>query len=952
MASILSKNKIAYQKLENIIKQRQLFESSNQTGIKTDINYPDVDGNTLLCYAAAMGDLDLLQECINQGAEINFTAPLPLSYSPRAATPIEHALKNDHVEVANFLYEKGATLFKTRLTICKNEKTKLWFLTKLQEAIKHAYAEYSKRAGLESIQNNQFFKVETKETQYFTHTQLKSLGRLSRAAELGNFKLIQEIISEEQLPSNGVCEGDSESILNIASTLGQFEIVQWLVGNHVVINPKGYNKSPLHAAVEGEQSHIVRYLLESKADVNALDSSKNTPLILAIKGKNLDLIKILLSYKPSLLLKNIDSNTVFHLVATISDKEILEELFKYHSTDVLNVKNAYGFMPLDIAIQYKNDAFIELFSPTTNLNKIKNLEQYGAIPIPIPQASLNRKLYYYLLTKRRDTSLFSTEGNCDGLSFLYNLAESENDYFDLLKTIMDWDDNESSLSKPIQSKGEYAAKDDNLDELFNQFINDLIWFQNHTLENIVTFKQNDRQAQYKVVSSGKKVLRSLYSESFNKTPEQIKELLSYYARMPQKTSIEFGDNRHAVSSKKTEDNIRYYDPNMPYQIAKTNDPIEIFSHIENYKYILLGNYQGIMKISIHIFHLDEPIPKKSEKADSNPNDNRTSSTSLSAKSSYGEYEILTLEQLPKNNKEAEIFQNSSPNQFTPLHIAVIFRSTVTLNKLIAAGNCDLQAVDKEKRKTLDIAIDNGYIDGAVILLDAALKIDAANSNQILNEFICKLYQSPLRLHTYDFIKKYELTNIVKLMFLAIKNGDLQLIEFLCENKLIDNMNCLNQNITLLMTAINTKTDNQEKIISYLLKKGADATIGNAKESPLSMIISSNETLFPLILGNLKNINKLDSTGNAAIHHAAAECKPGILKMLLAQAEIDVVLSNAKKESPLTILKPGGIIMPFFGDEQRESNRKKCIDLLMSFSHNKDNTTTVGFQLSDSSKIYQ
>lgn len=138
-----------YLALEKLINERREFESTPQAplisdALKTDFNFFDVSGTTLLQYAAKMGDLDKVKQCIEQyGADLNRTL------KSKAKFPIQLALENGHLEVAKYLYDKGADCSTVPLCCCKDEKTKQW----MEERIKQSFDK-----SLEVEKPNQFVK--------------------------------------------------------------------------------------------------------------------------------------------------------------------------------------------------------------------------------------------------------------------------------------------------------------------------------------------------------------------------------------------------------------------------------------------------------------------------------------------------------------------------------------------------------------------------------------------------------------------------------------------------------------------------------------------------------------------------------------------------------------------------------------------------------------------------
>ena len=99
-------------KLEQDIKHRQAFEAEQLQNVaissvsiatspysqyKTDLNYADILGNTLLHYACMLGDLEAVKEYISQGADMS-------TYTNLFASPIAIALSFGHLSVAQYLF--------------------------------------------------------------------------------------------------------------------------------------------------------------------------------------------------------------------------------------------------------------------------------------------------------------------------------------------------------------------------------------------------------------------------------------------------------------------------------------------------------------------------------------------------------------------------------------------------------------------------------------------------------------------------------------------------------------------------------------------------------------------------------------------------------------------------------------------------------------------------------
>lgn len=135
--------------------------------------------------------------------------------------------------------------------------------------------------------------------------------------------------------------------------------------------------------------------------------------------------------------------------------------------------------------------------------------------------------------------------------------------------------------------------------------------------------------------------------------------------------------------------------------------------------------------------------------------------------------------------------------------------------------------------------------------------------------------------------------------------------------------------------------------TYFLSQGADVLRSlDGKHTALSTAISAESHCWPLLLRQLVHdheVNKLDETGNSALHYALMFGKVDILKDLLAQGA-NVNLVNKKGQLPLEILAQSSavtesnkaelyrLLFPSIRfDLYVESDREKLSELLFSLS---------------------
>jgi ankyrin repeat protein len=64
-------------------------------------------------------------------------------------------------------------------------------------------------------------------------------------------------------------------------------------GGNVNVRASFLNQTPLHVAAEDGSSGLVKMLVSSGADVNAVDKNGATPLILAMQNKHDEIVEML-----------------------------------------------------------------------------------------------------------------------------------------------------------------------------------------------------------------------------------------------------------------------------------------------------------------------------------------------------------------------------------------------------------------------------------------------------------------------------------------------------------------------------------------------------------------------------------------------------------------------------------------------------------------------------------
>lgn len=130
------------------------------------------------------------------------------------------------------------------------------------------------------------------------------------------------------------------------------------------INEKDeYGTGLLHYAIEGEQTEIALFLIDSGIDVNMVDEERKTALQYLCIHPNIQIAKAILEHGGDINIRDKYGNNalwtaVFNCKGRYYD---MVELFMEYSPDV-ETKNNAGRSPLDFAIQVGNDKLIKMLA--------------------------------------------------------------------------------------------------------------------------------------------------------------------------------------------------------------------------------------------------------------------------------------------------------------------------------------------------------------------------------------------------------------------------------------------------------------------------------------------------------------------------------------------------------------------------------------------------------------
>lgn len=870
------KREIAYQKLKALILKRQEEEremlqrlqdqhereQSPYFRFPTTYDFPDMQGKTLLHYAAELGDMSKIEECLQAGANINLQDQNVFDkYKGNNNNAIALALMNDNLEVAKYLHQNGARCDNVNLRICKSKATREWFTKLAKQALDEAFPNPDAGMYFRPVMQNQFFNQTSGE-----------FAALERAVEIGDIDFIEKRLKAEEDPRffYARLEGNpppgegakfQNSLIAIAAMNGQLEMVKYLISINASLNPKfAYQTSALIAAIRFNHQEIIDYLLTLPIDINAKNNELHTALTYAIIKNNTQTVKKLLDMGAETTHVDYRGDTILHL-AVRNNYKALDEL--------LNDKDHPEIKALHEVKNYFDDTPLDLMKRKTKK------------PLPsIEQNHLLIAMRYRMRLLRRSLELFEQPGYCDGYAFLrsfYRARRRDNYFFHTVESFAEWNGEKDDLFIPFpkvspEKKAEELTDLDkfylrlaevghgNLDQLLEQWTNDLIWFhQESTLSRIFGLAQYEKEALYDMIANRHVTADKsdfeqevFYQERrksiegqliYIRNMEQITEMLSYMMRMPNNVHCFVGGSGHATSLYKDDQGLCfYYDSNFSQRIKSPCDIARLAILIKNFKFIVYdiygnGNFECYIKFNYY---------KKDF-----------------AELDLSQFHIFSENEYPRSKADAEDFQKNSPNHFTHLHIAMMTRSIASIKRLLADQHYDINAKDAFGRTAFQIASINNFTQGLDLLLDSgALNYDDT-ACQLFQHFVSLEQQNEVTERVKQIIVHPKSNNLNRIFNLALSRNNATLTyAIISHGKINFNQPSFDQQLPL-MRMIKTK---ETGIVQLMLKNGASLMSVDPKSqsTPLKEAI---QTYSSSLIPYLKDVNQRDEHGYSALHYA-------------------------------------------------------------------------------------
>lgn len=311
----------------------------------------------------------------------------------------------------------------------------------------------------------------------------------------------------------------------------------------------------------------------------------------------------------------------------------------------------------------------------------------------ISQARLIDQIKRYLELKKRtlDPKNEINNGLCNGFAFLAQYYASlglEDNFYRALQAISLWDGTQNGLQRTDVGLSCYR----NLEQLFEQWLNDIIWMQQSYVRldatiNMYLHPQRKRIEQFECVkdpSDNREIAMLLSPLVLSEVSvEQLEELLAIWSAFPD-TILEFGAGSHATSARVLENGqFSYYDPNFARRMEIIETPQKLARLIQKTKYRDLGKRYNPMEIELMAYQYVAPGEKP---------------------------------QRPSLNSKKWKKGKNSPNGLTPFHLAIFAQDFEKLHARIQENRGNPNAADLHGVTPLNLATHMGWTEAVDDLL--------------------------------------------------------------------------------------------------------------------------------------------------------------------------------------------------------------------------------------------
>ncbi len=707
-------------------------------------------------------------------------------------------------------------------------------------------------------------------------------------------RLLEECSQNGRLVKSG--PNDIWNPLSLAVYIGDIDTIkkaQAILGDRLPDELNQGKRLPLSRAIEICQYPYVEALIAAGANINARNDSYEPILHEIIATGNPQAIAYCLKQKGiDLNAKDEYDNTPLHKAVlaaaanpTVSFAPIIEQLLQNDTIAAQQqMKDLFGRTPLDIAIQNKADDVIRVLMGNPSF-EVQKLPGYGITPQAINQTPVLGKLTQYLTLKKeqdiqnleriknqlspdelakrqreiRDPSILPSGGHCNGFSLLYQyytFRGKEDEFFFIMNLLAQWDGKEESLRSTAEVKG-LSGDYMNLEDLMEHWINDIVWFQHLNTAGIsFPFSQLERNAQLEVVRKDETpAVTPSEPTLFNFSREQLVEWLQIQSHFPGNVIELAGASHNTTAKVLPESKVAYYDSNIPFRLPPFDTIDKLADVIQKIKHLSSGKSRDKISEQVLIYRM---IPAGQEKD-------------------------LDLPQ----NVPAALMERPSPNQYSKLHLAILFNDDKLFDAELASQAPQINTPNAHKITPLRDAINLGRDKMAEKLLNLPnidLSYETHNVDLLRLAINCRQGNIAKQL-----IKK-GIERTASQVMAAVQTDQKDILkELLAKGVTKNQINEFSFGIMEcpLQTAIRKR---DREMIEILLQHGADfkaeSFLGMAASVLSNVADIQDQNFQDFIVPLITDINGVDDEGRNLLHYAVRKGNTSLVERLLRYPQID------------------------------------------------------------------
>jgi len=342
------------------------------------VNATDHDQRSCMHFAAAVGNIPIVVALLAADADPNLK-------DRWGTTPLVDALRNNHMEMAEFLHSNGGELewdeLQTAAELCKLARRGSLDLLKtmLECGADINAADYDFRTCLHVAASEGALKLV--EALIAEEADINYKDRwggtpLRDAVRHGHWKVASAI--HEEGGDLGFNEVEAAQELSELTMSGSTDQLRTMILCGINVNAADYDKrTPLHIAASKGELHILEALIDAGAEVNALDNWGNSPLQDAVYSKNEDCMLKLISVGAEL---RMDTTKLAFQMCSLAREGKSESIESYLKCGVdVNIRDYDYRTPLHVAASEGHKAIVKKLIEWKAENSIQ--DRWGSTPI-------------------------------------------------------------------------------------------------------------------------------------------------------------------------------------------------------------------------------------------------------------------------------------------------------------------------------------------------------------------------------------------------------------------------------------------------------------------------------------------------------------------------------------------------------------------------------------------